>query len=136
MDDYDNGGQKSTTFPKTNMALSPGFIAAAVISFFPFPVLEISLPAKVVGSSYLDNTESSQKRIADYYVQQIRIIYSPKIRSIGEINFACYLNNIFNKKYETTGYTYGYYSGGGVVNENFLFPQAGRNFIFSVNIKI
>ena len=136
VDDYDNGGQKSTTYPKTNMALSPGFIAAAMISFFPFPVLEISLPAKFVGSTYLDNTESSQKRIADYYVQQIRIIYSPKIRTIGEINFAFYLNNLFNKQYEATGYTYGYYSGGTQVNENFLFPQAGTNFIFSVNIKI
>ncbi len=26
--------------------------------------------------------------------------------------------------------------GGTLVNENFLFPQAGTNFIFSVNIKI
>jgi iron complex outermembrane receptor protein len=43
---------------------------------------------------------------------------------------------VFNKKYEATGYTYGYYSGGMLVNENFLFPQAGTNFIFSVNIKI
>ncbi len=27
-------------------------------------------------------------------------------------------------------------TGGVLVNENFLFPQAGTNFIFSVNIKI
>ncbi len=35
VDDYDNGGQKSTTYSKTDMALSPGFIAAAIISFYP-----------------------------------------------------------------------------------------------------
>ena len=136
VDDYDNGGQKSTTYSKTDMALSPDFIAAAIISFYPVPVLEISFPAKFVGNSYLDNTESKDRRITDYYTQQVRIIYSPKIKSLDEINFAFYLNNVFNKKYEATGYTYGYYSGGVLVNENFLFPQAGTNFIFSVNIKI
>lgn len=118
------------------MALSPAVIAAAMISFYPVSVLEISLPAKFVGDSYLDNTQSSERKIADYYVQQIRIIYSPKLKSPGEINFAFYLNNVFNKKYEATGYTYGYYSGGALVNENFLFPQAGTNFIFAVNFKI
>jgi iron complex outermembrane receptor protein len=136
VDDYDNGGQKSTSYLKTNMALSPGIIAAATVSFFPVSRLEISLPAKYVGSTYLDNTQSNEKKIADYYIQQLRIIYSPRIRFAGEINFAFYLNNVFNKKYESTGYTYGYYSGGTLINENFYFPQAGTNFIFSVNIKI
>jgi iron complex outermembrane receptor protein len=136
VDDYDNGGQVSTTYKKTDIALSPNFIAAATISFFPFPILEVSLPAKFVGTEYLDNTESNQKKISDYYLQQVRIIYSPKIKSTGEINFIFYLNNVFNKKYEATGYTYGYYSGGVLVNENFLFPQAGTNFIFSINVRI
>ena len=136
MDDYDNGGQVSTTYKKTDIALSPNIIAAATISFYPVSILEISLPAKFVGSEYLDNSESDQKKISDYYLQQVRIIYTPKIKSTGEVNFIFYLNNVFNKKYEATGYTYGYYSGGALVNENFLFPQAGTNFIFSVNIKI
>jgi len=136
VDDYDNGGQISTTYQKTDMALSPGIIAAATISFYPVPVFEISLPAKFVGRTFLDNTENKQNSISNYYVQQLRFIYSPKIKSTAEINFIFYLNNIFNKQYEATGYAYGYYSGGNLVNENFFFPQAGRNFIFSVNIKI
>ena len=136
VDDYDNGGQKSTTYAETNMALSPDIIAAATVSFYPVPVLEISLPAKFVGNSYLDNSQAADKKISDYYVQQLRIIYSPKLKSTAHIDFSFYLNNIFNKKYEATGYTYGYYSGGVLYNENFLFPQAGTNFIFSVNIKI
>ena len=135
-DDYDNGGQLSTVYPKTDMALSPGVIGAAIVSFFPLPTLEISLPAKYVGTAYLDNTQSSNKKLSDYYLQQVRIIYSPTIKYTRGIDFAFYLNNVFNKKYEATGYTYGYYSGGAPVNENFYFPQAGINFIFSVNIKI
>jgi iron complex outermembrane receptor protein len=118
------------------MALSPNIIAAGTISFYPVSVLEISLPAKFVGNSYLDNTQSDQRRITNYYLQQVRIIYSPKLKSKAAVDFTFYLNNVFNKKYESTGYTYGYYSGGTLVNENFLFPQAGTNFIFSVNIRI
>jgi iron complex outermembrane recepter protein len=136
VDDYDNGGQVGTTYSKTDMALSPNIIAAGTISFYPVSVLEISLPAKFVGNSYLDNTQSDQKRITNYYLQQVRIIYSPKLKSKAAVDFAFYLNNVFNKKYEATGYTYGYYSGGALVNENFLFPQAGTSFIFAVNIKI
>jgi iron complex outermembrane receptor protein len=136
VDDYDNGGQVSKTYQKTDMALSPNIIAAGTISFYPVSVLEISLPAKFVGNSYLDNTQSDQRRITNYYLQQVRIIYSPKLKSKAAVDFTFYLNNVFNKKYESTGYTYGYYSGGTLVNENFLFPQAGTNFIFSVNIRI
>jgi iron complex outermembrane recepter protein len=136
VDNYDSGGQVGTVYPKTDMALSPGIIGSAIISFYPWPVLEISLPAKYVGIAYLDNTQNKDKMLSDYYVQQLRIIYSPKIKYTRGIDFAFYLNNVFNKKYEATGYTYGYYTGGALVNENFYFPQAGTNFMFSVNIKI
>jgi iron complex outermembrane receptor protein len=136
VDDYDNGGQLSKVYPKTDMALSPGIIAGVMVSFYPLPQWEISLPAKYVGSAYLDNTQSNDKKLSDYYVQQLRIVYSPKIKFTREINFAFYLNNVFNKKYEATGYTYGYYSNGAPVNENFYFPQAGTNFILSVNVRI
>jgi iron complex outermembrane recepter protein len=136
VDDYDNGTQIATTYLKTDMTLSPDLVAAATLSFYPVPVLEISLPAKIVGSCYLDNSQSSENRISGYYVQQLRFIYTPKTKSPSEINFALYLNNIFNKQYEATGYAYGYYQNGAMVNENFFFPQAGRNFMFSMNIHI
>ena len=136
VDDYDNGGQVSTTYKETDMALSPAVIAAGMISFYPVSGLEISLPGKFVGNSYLDNTQSKDRRITNYYIQQLRVIYSLKIKSTAGVDLIFYLNNVFNKHYESTGYTYGYYSGGVLVNENFLFPQAGTNFIFSVNIRI
>jgi iron complex outermembrane receptor protein len=135
-DDISNGDQVGTNYKKTDMALSPNIIAAGAISFYPVSILEISLPAKFVGNSYLDNTQSDQKRITNYYLQQVRIIYSPKLKSKTAVDLSFYLNNVFNKKYESGGYTYGYYSGGSHVNESFLFPQAGTNFIFAVNIKI
>ncbi|HZK64595.1 MAG TPA: TonB-dependent receptor plug domain-containing protein [Puia sp.] len=136
IDDYDNGGQKAFTYKKSDIALSPAIIAAASLSFYPVSQLEISFPGKYVGISYLDNAQSNQKKISDYYVQQLRMIYSRKIKTVHEVNIALQVNNLFNKRYEANGYTYGYYTGGNLVNENFLFPQAGRNFILSLNIRI
>ncbi len=136
IDDYDNGGQKMNTYSQTDIALSPDIIAAASLSFYPVSGIEISTPAKYVGTSFLDNVQSDQKKIGAYYVQQFRVIYTPKLKSLREVNIALQLNNLFNKKYEANGYTYGYYSGGKLVNENFLFPQAGRNFMLSLNIRI
>ena len=136
IDDYDNGGQKTNTYKQTDIALSPDIIAAANLSFYPDSRIEISFPAKYVGTSFLDNDQSDQKKISGYYVQQMRLIYTPKIKSIREMNIAFQLNNLFNKRYEANGYTYGYYTGGKLVNENFLFPQAGRNFMLSLNIRI
>jgi iron complex outermembrane receptor protein len=45
------------------------------------------------------------------------------------------VNNLLDQKYEANGYTYGYISGGQTVNENFYFPQAGRNFLGGVTVK-
>ena len=136
VDDYDSGGQKSQTFSNTKMALSPDIIAAATLSFSPIAGLELSLPAKFVGNSYLDNTENNSRMISGYYVQNLRVIYTPAIRSKSAVQFILYLNNVFNKKYEANGYTYSYISGGSLVTENFLFPQAGTNLMFSVNITL
>src|SRR5450432_1281083 len=105
-DDISNGDQVGTNYKKTDMALSPNIIAAGAISFYPVSILEISLPAKFVGNSYLDNTQSDQKRITNYYLQQVRIIYSPKLKSKTAVDLSFYLNNVFNKKYESGGYTY------------------------------
>ena len=39
--------------------------------------------------------------------------------------------------YSSNGYTFGYYAGTDYeVRENYFYPQAGRNYMFSLNIKI
>ena len=51
------------------------------------------------------------------------------------MNIGLLVNNILDKKYESNGYTYGSYSGGNRVTENFYFPQAGTNLLLSLNVK-
>jgi iron complex outermembrane receptor protein len=136
IDDYDNGGQKTFSYKKTDIAFSPAVIGAFTINFFPMKNFEFSLLGKYVSKEYLDNTEHEDRTLNAYYVQNFRMIYTIRTRAIKETNLIFQLNNLFNKKYEPNGYTYSYFYGGELITENFLFPMAGTNFMFAVNIKI
>jgi iron complex outermembrane receptor protein len=136
IDDYDNGGQKTYFHPHPDIAFSPAIVGGAILQFFPFPHYEISLPAKYVSKQYMDNTQNESRMLGDYYVQDLRMIYTLKFPSIRQIDLVFQLNNVFNRRYEPNGYTYSSFYGGNVVTENFYFPMAGTNFMFAVNIKL
>ena len=65
-----------------------------------------------------------------------RIIFTLKNKWVNECNIIGQVNNIFNKKYEPNGYTYGYIYAGNLITENFYFPMAGTNFMIGLNIKL
>lgn len=136
IDDYDNGGQKTYFHPHPDIAFSPAIVGGAILQFFPFPHYEISLPAKYVSKEYMDNTQNEARKLGDYYVQDLRMIYTLKLPSIRQIDLVFQLNNVFNRRYEPNGYTYSSFYSGNVVTENFYFPMAGTNFMFAVNIKL
>ena len=147
IDDYDNGGQKSTIFKSTDIAFSPAVVGGAGINFLPFKNSELSLLSKYVSKQYLDNTENNSRSLYAFYTQDLRTIYTIKkntkvmreSRSIGwmkELNIIAQVTNIFGRKYEPNGYTFSYFVGGETVTENYYFPMAGTNFMISVNIRL
>lgn len=135
-DDYDNGGQKTESFTETDISFSPSVTGSGIINFVPFSNWEISLMGKYAGKQYLDNTSNENRTLNAFYVQDFRTIYTLRELLFSEINLVMQVNNIFNKKYEPNGYTYSYYYGGSLTTENYYFPMAGRNFMFSVNVKL
>jgi len=134
-DDFDNGGQKTSQYSKTDIALSPSAIGAATVNVYPLKGLEIDLIAKYVGRQYLDNTSRTSRSLDPYYVQDARAIYTLPHLLFSEISLVFQVNNLLNKMYEPNGYTYPYYSGGQVVADNYYFPMAGTNFMAAINIK-
>jgi iron complex outermembrane recepter protein len=84
----------------------------------------------------LDNTQSEAKKLDGFYTQDARLIFTIKNKLFNEWNIIGQVNNLFNKKYEPNGYTWGYIYDGTVVNENFYFPMAGTNFMLGVNIRL
>ena len=136
VDDYDNGGQLINQYTNTDISYSPNVVGYAGINFIPIKNSEISFQSKYVSRQYLDNTSNSKKIIDPYFVEDLRLGYTLYKKFFKEVNFIFQVNNLFNKKYESNGYTYNYFVGGELVVENYYFPMAGTNFLAAINIKL
>lgn len=83
----------------------------------------------------LVETEDEGRKLDPFYVQDARVIYSFHKLFLKEANVILQVNNIFNKKYEPSGYTYNYISAGDLVVNNYYFPMAGTNFMLGINLR-
>lgn len=143
LDDYDNGTQQIVAHRNTNIAFSPNVIAAADFGFKPFVhfrygglrALELNLLAKHVGRQYLDNTSDKSRSIADYSLIDLRLRYVWTIKEHSEILFTLAIYNSLNRLYENNGYNYAYISSAALVNTNYYYPQAGRNFLAGIGFR-
>jgi iron complex outermembrane recepter protein len=90
---------------------------------------------KYVGRQYLDNTSNPDRMIHAYFVNDLQLSYSFKLAHADEIKLTLLVNNILNEMYESNGWTYPYYYNGVLVNDNYYYPQAGRNFLAGVSLK-
>ena len=135
MDDYDNGGQQTKFYGKTDISFSPSVVGAGSINFIPFKNGEISLISKYVGRQYLDNTSQESRSLASYYLQDIRLSYLLQTKILKAANIIVQLNNVFDKKYEPNGYSFSYIYGGSLNTENYYFPMAGFNFMVGLNLR-
>ncbi len=138
LDDYDGNfdwkGQQTITHKNKDIAFSPNIVANGSINIFPVKNLEINLLSKYVSKQYLDNTQSNAKSLRSYFTEDIRAIYTFKHILFKEWRIAAQLNNVFNKQYETNGYTFGYYYDNSLITENYYYPMAGTYGTVSVNI--
>lgn len=121
-------------YQNTDISFSPSVISGSILSYKPVKNLELSLLSKYVGQQFLDNTSNVQRSLNAYFVNDLRMIYSIQPKFIKNIDFSLLVNNLMNAAYESNGYTYGYFGGGITYRENFYYPQAGTNFMFSVGL--
>lgn len=134
--DNDNGGQVSYAYKITDIAFSPAVVGSGSFNFYPLRNTELSLLSKYVSKEYLDNAQQENRKLDGYYVQGLRAAYTIKKTSNKDfVNLIFQLNNAFNKRYASNGYTYSTVYSGQLVTDNFIFPMAGTNFMFAVNIK-
>jgi iron complex outermembrane receptor protein len=133
-DDYDNGGQGSKFYKTADISFSPNIISSLSLNINAAKNLLLTLTGKYVGDQYLDNTSNNNRRLKDYYTQDVKATYTIKGKNFSEVNFFAQAINIFSRKYEPNGYTYSYVAGGKLTTENFYYPMATANFVFGVNI--
>jgi iron complex outermembrane receptor protein len=135
VDDYDNGLQKENVYHNTDISFSPNVVAFGGINFIPIKNGEINFQSKYVGRQFLDNTSHVSRSIDPYFVENIKFSYTLH-KIFKEVSFIFQVNNVFNKMYESNGYTFNYISDGKFSVENYYFPMAGTNFMAAINIKL
>lgn len=134
--DFEDYIQIEREYKDTDISFSPNIIAGSGFSWFPVRNAEIALLTKYVSRQYLDNTSNDSRSIDPYIINDIRLRYGWKPKYMKEISLSLLLNNILDEEFESNGFTYGYLGGGDEYRENFYYPQAGRNFMVMLAVKI
>ncbi|RYZ00316.1 MAG: TonB-dependent receptor [Chitinophagaceae bacterium] len=132
---FDFTGYDTTRFRNTPIAFSPALTAAFTATIKPAAGLELSLTGKAVSRQYLDNTGSRSKMISGYFVQDAELRYTPVLKGLRGLEFFLRVNNVWNKQYESNGYTYSYRYDASLVRENFYYPMAGTNVLGGINLR-
>lgn len=131
----DGTADEVTQYQNTDISFSPSVIAGGNLTYQAGKGLELSLLPKFVGKQFLDNTQSEDKMLDGYFLSDLSVSFTPQNVRLKDLNFTLLVNNLFNKQYESNGYTYSYIYGS-KVTENFVFPQAGINFLAGLRIRI
>lgn len=121
-------------FSNTDIAFSPNLIFGGNISLTPIEGLEFALLPKYVGKQYLDNTSDESRQLDAFFVNDLRVNYSLKPKGLKNLTLSLLVNNLFNAEYESNGYTYSYIYYG-QITENFVYPQAGTNFLMALKMR-
>ncbi|TND01833.1 MAG: iron complex outermembrane recepter protein [Bacteroidetes bacterium] len=135
IDDYDNGGQLLFMYAETDIAFSPAAIGAAKLEYEPCKGASIAFTGKYVGEQFLDNTASDNRKLDAYFISDMRFGYKFSLKKIREIGLAFQLNNLLNTMYSSNGYTFSYQYGNELITENYVYPQAGLNFMTMLTLK-
>ncbi len=121
----------------TTIAFSPSLIAGNVFTYTPCEALNVSLLSKYVGEQYLSNTDTEASKLDAYFTTDFNITYELKMnRILKSIVFSGLVNNIFDEKYVSNGYTYldDFSTPGNSFEVQGYYPQAGTNFLIGATV--
>ncbi len=122
----------------TNIAFSPNIVAGNSITYAPIENLGLSLLSKYVGEQYLSNTDTEASKLEGYFTNDLNVSYEIIPRKLlKSIVLSALVNNIFDVKYVSNGYTYldNFSDPNNSVEVQGYFPQAGINFLLGATLR-
>jgi iron complex outermembrane recepter protein len=155
LDDWSNGEQVKITHHHTDLSFSPNIIGSSNLTYTMVFQKEKKISAafltKYVGKQYIDNTSDDIASLAAYFQHDVRLNFTTNHTHFGDIDFGILINNIFNNNVVSNAWTYRYlpgfdaassdvYSvkgrGDGVYNQIGYFPQAFRNVMLNLRVRL
>lgn len=126
-------GQKEELQINTDISFSPSVVGFSNFDFEVFDNMIISLQTKFVGKQYLDNTQNEGRMIDPYVVNDLILNYTiGKNNYFKNVRIQAMAYNFMNELYESNGWTWMYDFAGTRSQENYYYPQAGRNYMLGL----
>ncbi len=153
-DNWDTGAQDTYVYQNSDLAFSPNATARGEIAWQILPAtakhaLAIAWSGKYVGTQFLDNTANAQTTLPAYFFSDVRLNYDLKKVIGAQVSVILAVNNVFDARYVSNGWTYRYTStgydarpdnaytrleGATTYNQTGYFPQAGRNWMATIRL--
>lgn len=154
-DNWDTGGQDAIEHGTTDIAFSPSAVSFGRVSYDVLKKdnqnLTASFIVKNVGEQFIDNTSNENAILEAYTVGGFQLQWKWQPEFVEEIGLNLLVNNLFDTQYSANAWSYRYSSegydarpddayvrldGGSVYNMIGFYPQAGRNFLLGLTVKI
>ncbi|MFM7839382.1 MAG: outer membrane beta-barrel protein, partial [Chitinophagaceae bacterium] len=133
IDDYDAGGQKDFYYHRSQLAFSPAVTSNLSLAVQPFAKAQLTWNSSYTSRQYLDNTARRNRSLDPYWVQDVQFRYRIPVKFCKEWSVVLQVNNLFDTRYESNGYTYSYWAGGTLNTANYYYPMAGRHVLAALN---
>jgi iron complex outermembrane receptor protein len=135
VENWDTDDLDQNKLGETELSFSPGIISNSKLSCKLSDNLDINLLSSYVSSQFIDNTSNNNRKLDAYFVNNVRFDYLLKQKLFNEVKLHLLVNNIFDEKYENNAWVYSYVYNQHRYKMDGYFPQAGVNFLFSLNIR-
>ena len=130
-----NETYESKDLGETDISYSPNVIASNTISFVANENFSVNLISKYVGKQYIDNTSNDTRSLDAYFVNNIRIDYSTKIKGFSDFYAQIFVNNILNSEYISNAYGGNWYEQNNEMSWIYYYPQAGINYMLKIGFR-
>ena len=152
IDNWDTWGKDTINYQNTDISFSPNIIAKSQLSY-DLGNLQASWIIKHIGNQYIDNSQSLDRMLEKYTLNNILFSYDIKIRDIKSAKITLLVNNILNKEYINRAWIYRFSSEGwdptsGEDSDPYInkdsngynmigyFPQATRNYLMGLTLSL
>ena len=155
IDNWDTGEQEVAFHGTTDIAFSPNFIAFGKIGYNLFASRRVdanlAFTLKHVGKQFIDNTSNENTTLDAYTTGGLQLRLGIVTSRFDEVLLNLRVNNLFDTRYSANAWTYRYISpsydarpddpyarleSGNTYNLTGFYPQAGRNFLLGLTIRI
>ena len=147
IDNWDTWGKEEIHYENTNISFSPSIIAKSELNY-DLKNLNASWIFKHIGKQYIDNSESSDRMLDPYSVNNLLFSYSLKFKNVKDAKISFQVNNLLNNSYSNRAWVYRFiseewnpvgsdpYTNADTDGYNMIgyFPQATRNYMLGITL--